>query len=112
MRLGAALAIAGALFVSLPASAAAQERPVKEVQAEGMIPENPVAEEQTAEAAQPENGLEVLRRVEAEYALTGDDIKEIAVGQAEVEGGAAADNKVVLSTTTIIIALLILILVT
>jgi hypothetical protein len=112
MRLGAVMVIAGALFVSLPASAFAQERPVQEVQQEGIIPEVPVAEQPVAEESQPEAGLEVLRRAEAEYAMTGADIKEMAVGSADAEGMAAADNKIVLSTTTVIIVLLVLILIT
>ena len=112
MRLGAVMVIAGALFVSLPASAFAQEHPVQEVQEEGIIPDFPVAEQPGAEEDQPETGLEILRRAEAEYAVTGDDIKEIAVGSGDAEGVAAADNKIVLSTTTVIIGLLILILIT
>jgi len=111
MRLRAVTAVAGALFVCLAAPAAAQERSLQEVQAERIIPDLPVAEEPAAEDAQPETGLEILRRAESEYALTGDDIKEMAVGSTEAEGMAASD-KIVISTTTVIIVLLVLILIT
>jgi len=110
-RLAAAIVL---FLLTAPAALPAQEQATPEQDLEA------VAMSETAEMdAGPvevaleasDTGVEALRRAEAAFALSAEDVKQLAVGPDPFDDALPASDSITIQTTTIIIALLVLILI-